>query len=146
MRRSTRLVAGSIIIFAAGFVLGNVLDATPTVNAQGGKVFELRTYTSADGLLPNLQARFRDHTMRLFERHGMKNVGYWVPQDSPASDDTLIYIISHDSRQAATDSWASFRDDPEWAEVSQASRVDGQSIVANVESVFMESTDYSPMK
>lgn len=146
MRKSTRLVAGSIILFAAGFVLGHVRDVTPTVNAQGGKVFELRTYTSADGLLPNLQARFRDHTMRIFERHGMKNVGYWVPQDSPASDDTLIYIISHDSREAATESWASFRDDPEWAEVSQASRVDGQSIVAKVESVFMESTDYSPMK
>ncbi len=146
MSRNTRRVAGSIIIFAAGFVLGNVLDVTLTVNAQSGKVFELRTYTSADGLLPNLQARFRDHTMRIFERHGMKNVGYWVPQDSPTSAYTLIYIISHDSRQAATDSWASFRADPEWVKVSQASRVDGQSIVAKVESVFMESTDYSPIK
>ncbi len=148
MGRNTLYVAGLILIFifVAGFMLRNVLDATSTVNAQGGKVFELRTYTSADGLLPNLEARFRDHTMRIFERHGMENVGYWVPQDSPASDNTLIYIISHDSRQAAADSWASFRDDPEWAQVSQASRVNGQSIVSGVEAVFMESTDYSPIK
>ena len=106
MGRNTLYVAGSILIFifVAGFMLRNVLDATSTVNAQGGKVFELRTYTSADGLLPNLEARFRDHTLRIFERHGMENVGYWVPQDSPASDNTLIYIISHDSRQAAADS------------------------------------------
>ncbi len=146
MDRGTRYVAGSLLIFVTGFVLGNVLDTIPTVKAQEGKVFELRTYTSSDGLLPNLQARFRDHTMGIFERHGMENVGYWVPQDSPASDNTLIYIISHDSRQAAADSWASFRDDPEWAQVSQASRVNGQSIVSGVEAVFMESTDYSPIK
>ena len=79
MGRNTLYVAGSILIFVAGFVLGNVRDATSTVNAQGGKVFELRTYTSVDGLLPNLEARFRDHTMQIFERHGMENVGYWVP-------------------------------------------------------------------
>ncbi len=146
MSRNTRFIAGAVFIFVAGFMLGNVFDVSPTVNAQAGKVFELRTYTTPDGLLPNLQARFRDHTMRIFDRHGMHNVGYWVPQDSPASENTLIYIISHDSRQAAADSWASFRDDAEWAEVAQASRVDGQGIVTNVESVFMESTDYSPMK
>ena len=84
--------------------------------------------------------------MGLFEKHGMKNVGYWVPQDSPESDNTLIYIISHESRKAASDSWASFRADPEWGKVSQASQVNGQSIVSGVKSFFMESTDYSPIR
>ena len=147
MSRSTRYVAAAatILIFVAGFVVGSVFDTTATVNAQGGKVFELRTYTAPEGKLPNLQARFRDHTMRIFENHGIENVGYWVPQDAPASDNTLIYIIAHDSRQAAEDSWAAFRADPEWERVSRESQVDGR-IVSNVESVFMESTDYSPLQ
>jgi len=133
-------------IFGAGFALGQVVDLTPRLIAQGGKVFELRTYTTPEVLLPNLQARFRDHTTRIFEKHGIHNVGYWVPQDAPAADNTLIYIIAHDSRQAAQASWDAFRADPEWSRVSEASRVDGQSIVSNVESVFMEATDFSPIK
>ena len=138
------LFAGAV--FVAGFAAGALWPADTAVHAQsGGKVFELRTYTAPEGKLPNLEARFRDHTMRIFEKHGMTNVGYWVPQDAPASDDTLIYIISHDSREQAAENWQNFRDDPEWAEVSRASQVDGR-IVSNVEAVFMDATDYSPLK
>ena len=140
-----RFILFGAAIFAAGFTAGTFWQ-TDTVQAQGsGKVFELRTYTAPEGKLPNLQARFRDHTMRLFEKHGIHNVGYWVPQDAPDSENTLIYIIGHDSRQAATDSWQSFRDDPEWTEAARASQVDGR-IVSGVEAVFMEATDYSPLK
>jgi hypothetical protein len=132
-------------VFGAGFALGQVFDGAATANAQASKVFELRTYTAPEGQLPNLLARFRDDTLRIFEKHGMHNVGYWVPQDAPAAENTLIYVISHASRQAAENSWAAFREDPEWARVAEASQVDGR-IVSNVESVFMQATEFSPMQ
>ena len=114
--------------------------------AQSAKrVFELRTYTAPEGKLPDLNARFRDHTMRIFKNHGMTSVGYWVPQDAPAKDNTLIYIISHDSRDAAKKNWADFSADPEWKKVSAESQVNGR-IVTNVVSVFMDATGYSPIK
>ena len=113
------------------------------VPEESTKVFELRTYTSEEGKLPNLLAFFRDHATRLFEKHGMIHVGYWVPQDSPESANTLIYIVSHDSREAAQESWRAFREDREWQRVSEDSQADGR-IVANIESVFIEATDFSP--
>ena len=143
--RIRHLVVLTAAVFVAGFAAGTLRQADTAVHAQGGKVFELRTYIAPEGKLSNLEARFRDHTMRIFEKHGMSNVGYWVPQDAPASDNTLIYIISHDSREQAAENWQSFRDDPEWAEVSRASQVDGR-IVSSVEAVFMDATDYSPLK
>lgn len=116
------------------------------VNAQNsGRVFELRTYTTLEGRLDALQKRFRDHTLRLFEKHGMKNIGYWVPQDPARSKNTLIYIIAHESREAAEKSWAAFRSDPEWVKARTASEADGK-IVDKIESVFMNATDYSPLK
>ncbi|MEE2792670.1 MAG: NIPSNAP family protein [Acidobacteriota bacterium] len=127
-----------ITVFVAGFSAG-IFWQPDQVQAQGNKVFELRTYTTADGKLPNLNARFRDHTMRIFDRHNMENIGYWVPQDTP---NTLVYIIAHDSREAAQENWGGFREDAEWPGVAQASGV-GR---VQVESVFMEATDYSPMQ
>ena len=108
-------------------------------------VFELRTYTTHEGRLDALIRRFRDHTTRLFERHGMVNVGYWVPQDSPLSDNTLIYVLQHANREAAVESWAAFRGDPEWQEAARASQEDG-AIVDNVASVFMDPTDFSAIR
>ena len=143
--KTRHLVVFVTAVFVAGFAAGTLWQADTAVHAQGDKVFELRTYTAPEGKLPNLEARFRDHTTRIFEKHGMSNVGYWVPQDAPASDNTLIYIISHDSRDQAAANWDSFRADPEWQEVSRASQVDGR-IVSGVEAVFMDATDYSPLK
>jgi hypothetical protein len=140
--RSLSLV---VLVFGAGFVAGQVTEGPSTASAQGPKVFELRTYTAPEGKLPNLLARFRDHTLRIFERHGMHNVGYWVPQDAPASSNTLVYILAHDSRDAAAKSWDAFRNDPEWKRVAEESQVDGP-IVSKVESVFMEATAFSPLK
>ncbi len=126
-------------------LLGSWNASSVALAQSAGKVFEMRTYTAPDGKLPNLQARFRDHTIRIFNKHGMKSVGYWVPQDAPAKDNTLIYIISHDSREAAKKNWADFQADPEWKKVSAESQVDGR-IVSGVVSVFMDATDYSPIK
>ena len=133
------LMVFGLVVFGAGFTAGNLWQ-TDAVQAQDGpKVFEMRTYTTAAGKLPNLQARFRDHTMGIFDRHAMDNVGYWVPEKTP---NTLIYIIAHENREQATENWQAFRDDPEWPGVAQASGV-GR---VQVESVFMTATDYSPLQ
>ncbi len=135
----------AVALVAIGFGVGAFYSSTPAQAQAGAKVFELRTYTAPDGKLPLLQKRFRDHTLRIFEKHSMKNVGYWVPQDTPAKDNTLIYVIAHASRDAAKVSWANFVADPEWKKVSAESQVDGP-IVSKVVSVFMDATDYSPIK
>ncbi|HEX8028775.1 MAG TPA: NIPSNAP family protein [Vicinamibacterales bacterium] len=139
----SRIVPAAALV-VIGFALGS-WNASSVAHAQAGKVYELRTYTAPDGKLPNLQARFRDHTIRIFNKHGMKSIGYWVPQDAPNKDNTLVYIISHDSREAAKKNWADFQADPEWKKVSAESQVDGP-IVSKVVSVFMDATDYSPIK
>ena len=107
-------------------------------------VYELREYTTHDGKLDNLNARFRDHTVKLFKRHGMESVGYWVPTDGPTSKNTLIYVIKHKSRDAASASWKAFLADPDWKKVARESQVDGPILAKAPKSVFMTETDYSP--
>lgn len=131
--------------FVLGFLAGGVVPGEPVAHAQGGRVFELRTYTAPDGKLGELNARFRNHTMRIFQKHGMTNVAYFTPQDAPLSQNTLVYLISHASREAAKESWSAFGKDPEWQKVAQESQVNGK-IVASVVSQFLVPTDYSPMK
>jgi hypothetical protein len=109
------------------------------------RVFELRTYTCYEGKLDALKARFRDHTIQIFKKHGMESVGYWVPQDGERSKNTLIYILAHPSREAATKNWAEFQADPEWKKVAAESEANGK-IVQKVESVFMEPTEFSHIK
>ena len=143
---ATRKVVWTATIFAAGLIVGNLMQPAGLLRAQSDKrVFELRTYTAPEGKLPNLQARFRDHTRRIFDKHGMTSIGYWVPQDAPDSQNTLIYILAHPSRDAAKKAWADFQADPEWQKVSAESQVNGR-IVSKVDSVFMTATDYSPIK
>lgn len=142
MRKVQTLVAGA----ALGAAICAMLTIPMTkASAQSKRVFEMRTYTTLPGRLPNLEARFRDHTTKLFEKHGMKNVGYWVPVDPPLHDNTLIYVVSHASRDAAKKSWDAFRNDPDWKKAQAASEADGK-IVEKVVSVFMDSTDYSAIK
>ena len=146
IRNRHRLTALSIGMLAAGFALGATLQLGSVVSAQPQKrVFEIRTYTANEGKLLDLHARFRSHTLRLFEKHGMTNVGYWSPEDAPLSSNTLIYIISHDSREAAKENWDSFRKDPEWVKAQTESEAKGK-LVAKVDAIFMDATDYSPMK
>jgi NIPSNAP protein len=136
--------------FVLGFVAHGLLNE-PVASAQSpaqsvrAKVYELRTYTAPDGKLEELHARFKNHTMRIFKKHNMTSVAYFRPEDSPLKENTLIYLISHPSREAAKENWAAFQKDPEWQKVAQESQVNGK-IVAKVESVFLDATDYSPMK
>lgn len=145
MTRTWIQAAGLAMVFAAGMAAGQWLQFTPVAAQTSGKVFELRTYTSPAGKLGDLHARFRNHTVTLFEKHGMTNVGYWEPTDGPLADNTLIYIVSHDSREAAAASWKAFRSDPEWQNVRTASEANGP-IVEKVDSVFMTAVDYSRIK
>jgi hypothetical protein len=109
-------------------------------------VFEIRTYSANEGKLDDLLKRFRDHTCKLFEKHGMTNVGYWVPEDEPKSKDTLIYVISHESREAAKKNWDDFHNDPDWKQVAAASEVNGKLLAKAPESVYADPTDFSPIK
>ena len=131
--------------FVLGFLARGVVPLEPVAHAQSARVFELRTYTAPDGKLEDLHTRFRDHTMRIFKNHGITNVAYFRPQDAPLSQNTLVYLISHQSREAAKANWAAFQQDPEWQKVANESQKNGK-IVAKVESVFLDPTDYSPMK
>ena len=107
-------------------------------------VYELRIYTCHEGKLDALLTRFRDHTCKLFEKHGMGNVGYWVPVDEEnGSKTTLIYVLEHKSREAAKESFKAFGADPEWKAAAKASEANGK-IVAKIESIFMTPTAYSP--
>ena len=131
-------------LFLAAAIAASI-SIPPAVAQEHGRVFELRTYTCYEGKLPDLLARFRNHTTRLFERHGMTNIAYWVPQDAPASQNTLIYVIAHASREAAKKNWDEFRNDPEWQKVQKESEANGK-IVSKVVSVFMDPTDFSTLK
>ena len=106
------------------------------------KVFELRTYTTPEGKLPKLHERFRNHTLKLFAKHGMKNVIYFTPVDKP---NTLIYLLEHKSRQAAKASWKGFLNDEDWKKAYKESIANGK-LVIKIDSKFLETTDYSPQK
>nr|UXE44832.1 hypothetical protein Hi04_10k_c3780_00020 [uncultured bacterium] len=129
-------------------VFMNATDFSPVVKplTDGEHTYELRTYTTVEGRLPNLLKRFRDHTVKLFEKHGMMNFGYWVPAAKP---NTLIYILAHKSREAAKTSFDAFRSDPAWDKARKASEEEagGSLTVTNgVKSEFIKPTDYSPSK
>ena len=134
-----------VAAFMGGFGV-HALWSPATAAAQAPRVFEIRTYTSPDAAkLQALHARFRNHTMRIFQKHGMTSIGYFAPQDTPLSQNTLIYVIAHASRAQAQKNWDEFRADPEWQKVAAESNVNG-NIVAKVDSVFADATDYSPLK
>jgi NIPSNAP len=152
LRNKLLLVLFVITVFSFGFVTGRsshphaIAAATAVARPESeGKVFELRTYTTNEGKLDALQARFRDHTIKLFKKHGITSIGYWVPQDTPLAQNTLIYILAHPSREAAKKNWAEFVGDPEWQKVKAESEAPGK-IVSKIDSVYMTATDYSSLK
>jgi hypothetical protein len=136
----------SFALLAAGFAAGHMFSRETVAHAQAAnRVFEIRTYTAPEGKLEALHTRFRDHTLRIFQKHGMTNIIYLKPLDAPLAQNTLVYILAHASREEAKKSWAAFAADPEWKKVSAESQANGR-IVEKVESVFAEPADYSPIK
>jgi hypothetical protein len=118
-------------------------DAAPQPAQDSSGVYELRVYHTVPGKLPDLLMRFRDHTMKIFDQHGMKSIAYWVPTDEPEKSNTLVYILYHPSREAAAANWKSFQDDPNWKSVKEKSEANGK-IVERVDSTYMALADFSP--
>src|SRR5216684_8824535 len=115
----------------------------PKADPASTTVYELRVYHTYEGKLNDLLKRFREHTTKLFEKHGIRNVAYWTLTDEPLKGKTLVYILAHPSRDAATANWQAFRDDPEWQSVRDKSEANGK-LVEKVDSTFLVLTDFSP--
>ncbi|MEO6235690.1 MAG: NIPSNAP family protein [Vicinamibacterales bacterium] len=139
----------AVVLLLAGYVAGRLSSPSAVLSASqpaaAGHVYELRTYTAAEGKLANVNARFRDNTRRIFEKHNMTSIGYWTPLEGATAETTLIYLLEHPSREEARKNWAAFSADPEWQKVKAESETGGR-IVAKAESVFLNPTDYSALK
>jgi NIPSNAP len=142
MKRRTWLQTMSAIPFLPMTGLAALHGEKAAPDSTTSTVYELRVYRTYEGKLEDLLRRFREHTTKLFEKHGMKNVAYWTPTDEPLKGKTLIYILAHPSRDAAAANWKAFQDDPEWKSVRDKSEESGK-IVEKVDSTFMTLTDFS---
>ncbi len=123
-------------------------DFSPQItssSSRDSRIFELRTYYCNPGKLPDLQTRFRDHTLKLFEKQGMENIGYWNTIEADSSQSKLVYILAHKSLEAATKSWEAFRSDPVWIKAKTESEKNG-AIVEKVESLYMKALSFSKIK
>lgn len=146
MMTRPRVLLGTLLVFGCGILLGTMMASRGIAHAQSApRVFEIRTYTAAEGKLDAMHVRIRDRGMPIFQRLGMTNIAYFKPQDAPLSQNTLIYILAYPSREAAKKAWADFSADPEWKKVSAETDANGK-IVSKVESVFVDPADYSPLK
>ncbi len=125
---------------SAVWAAGKPHETEPAASASA--IYELRVYHANEGKLDDLLKRFREHTTRLFEKHGMKNIAYWTPLDDPLKGKTLIYILGHASRDAAAASWKAFGDDPDWQKVRDQAELNGK-LVDKVDSTYMALTDFS---
>lgn len=143
LNRNVMIVVAALTVGLGAFWTGVSVGQERKANTR---VYELRTYTALPGRLPALNKRFAEHTLKLFEKHGMRNEMYWIPTDAARKDNTLIYVISHESQEAADKSWKDFQADSDWIKVRDTSEVDGTILVKAPERVFMRLTAYSPGK
>ena len=125
-------------------VVGCLLAPASAADRES-RVYEMRIYYAAPGKLDDLHQRFRDHTCKLFEKHGMTIVGFWSPADPEKAGKELIYLLAFPSKEAADKSWKDFGADPEWKTAREASEKDGR-LVEKVDRVWLNPTDYSPMQ
>jgi hypothetical protein len=142
--RTLLCISVSLVIVVAGLSVATAPSAE-TDKASAGKVYELRTYKTEPGKLDALHARFRDHTCRLFKKHGIEVLGFWTPTEGKEATTTLIYIVAFPSVEAQKVAWQAFRADPEWMEVKAASEKDGV-LARDVQSKNLKATDYSPLR
>ena len=148
MKWLTGMLVLSLVVLGAGSFASHAADEKsekPGAKKGDNRVFELRTYYAAPGKLKALESRFRDHTIKLFEKHGITIVGFWTDMNAKEGEEKLIYILAYPSKDAAAKSWKDFRDDSEWKKVFAESEKDGK-LVSKVDSVYMNPTDYSPVK
>jgi hypothetical protein len=135
------LTAGLLAAVIAAVTLTDAAVSAQSAN----RVFELRTYTAQPGKFEAMQTRFRDHIIPLFKKHNLEVVGFWTYADAPGSENTLVYILAHKSREAAKMNWAAFSKDPERVRVWAETEKDGP-INLKVESIFLNPVSFSPIK
>lgn len=153
MRLLIRMVVMAMMIAGAAMAARaqNAAPQGPTIApspslAKDSRCFELRTYYAAPGKLEELHARFRNHTLRLFKKHGIEVVGFWGPTDKEkGSENMLVYVLVYPDREARDRAWRAFASDPEWQEARRESEKNGR-LAEKVESVIMMATDYGPLK
>jgi hypothetical protein len=133
-----------LVSFASGSLVTARLAHLNQVRADSNRVFELRIYHTVPGTVPTLESRFRDTTSKLLAKHDLKVVGYWVPEDAPAWDNTFIFMVAHASREEAKKNWDAFRADPEFQQVLKTEQAN--KTVEKIDSTYMRPTDFSPMK
>ncbi len=134
----------ALVSFAAGSFITARLAHLNQVRADSNRVFELRVYHAVPGKVPALESRFRDTASKLLAKHDLKAVGYWVPEDAPAWDNTFIYILAHPSREEAKKNWDAMRADPAFQEMVKSEQTD--KLVEKVDVTYMHPTDFSPVK
>jgi hypothetical protein len=143
-RKGSALAGLALVSFAAGSLLTARLAYVNQVRADANRVFELRVYHAVPGKLPALESRFRDTASKLLAKHDLKAVGYWVPLDAPASDNTFIYLLVHPSREQANKNWDAMRADPDFQAMGKSEQA--EKLVEKVEATYMRPADFSPMK
>ena len=145
MRKIVTFVSLSFVLGLAAFPMLRAATGDDKPKAGKDRIFEMRTYIANPGKLDALNARFRNHTNKLFVKHGMELIGYWTPAQGPDAENTLIYILAYPDKESADKSWKAFRDDPDWKKVVAETEANGK-LVEKVISVYMKPTDYSPVK
>lgn len=134
-----------LTLLVAGFAV-HTHHVIPAVHAQAAdRVFELRTYTAHPGRFEAMQARFKNHVIPMFEKHGLQLIGFWTAADAPLAENTLVYVLAHPDRNAAKENWAAFQADPAKARIWAETESDGP-INLKVDSIYMEPVEFSPIK
>jgi len=144
-KRSMIVAALVCVMFFLGILVGAYMEDVDAAPAEHPRIYELRTYTTNEGKLDDLHARFSNHTNGLFVKHGITLIGYWTHAEGDAADNTLVYLIAHEDRVSAKASWRTFGADEEWRRAYADSRKDG-ALVEKIESRYLIPTDYSPLR
>jgi hypothetical protein len=134
----------ALVSFAAGALITGRLAQVNEVKADSNRLFELRIYHAVPGKVPALESRFRDTTSKLLAKHGLRVVGYWIPQDAPAWDNTFIFMLAHSSMEEAKKNWDAMRADPDFQAMVKSEQI--TKLVEKVDSTYMRPTDFSAMK
>ena len=136
----------ALLFFAAGSLVTARLAHIDQVRADSDRVFEMHIYHTLPGKAPALESQFRDTTSKLLAKHDLKIVGYWVPEETPAWDNTFIFLVAHSSREEAKKNWDAMRADPDFQELIRENSEQASKLVEKVDVTYMRPTDFSPMK
>jgi hypothetical protein len=136
----------AMLSFAAGSLITARLAHIDQVRADSNRVFEMHVYHAVPGKLPALESKFRDTTSKLLAKHDLKIVGYWVPEGTPAWDNTFIFIVAHSSREEAKKNWDAIRADPDFQELIRENSDPATKFVEKIDVIYMRPTDFSPMR